>query len=226
VARAATDFLGQLTAGEREALLRLAKRRLVRKDQFVFRVGEAKRGAYILLRGRLKFYRLSPAGREVILWFCFPGEIFGLAEVPAVKGRRVNVQACDAVEVAVIPDAVFNRYLDQHPHAARLCRRTMTARLGILTNTLVSLAADDAALRIAKLVLHLGLQHGTRRGGAIELDVPLTHQDLGSMAGTNRQTATRVLGQMRELGIVSIARRGLRIESSEKLERLIRRAAA
>jgi len=225
VAKASTDFLGQLAAGERETLLRLAKRRRVRKGQFVFRVGEIKRGAYIVLRGRLKFFRLSPAGREVILWFSFPGEIFGLAEVPAVKGRRVNVQACDDSEVAVLPDAAFNRFLDDHSNAARLCRRTMTARLGILTNTLVSLAADDAATRIAKLVLHLGLNHGTRRGGEIELAVPLTHQDIGNMAGTNRQTATRVLGRMRDQGILSIARRRIRIDSAEKLHRLVRHEA-
>jgi CRP/FNR family cyclic AMP-dependent transcriptional regulator len=222
VGKASTDFLGQLASDEREALLRLAKRRCVRTGQFIFRVGELKRGAYIVLRGRLKFFRLSPAGREVILWFSFPGEIFGLAEVPAVKGRRVNVQACDDSEVAVLPDGAFNRYLDDHPDAARLCRRTMTARLGILTNTLVSLAADDASIRIAKLVLHLGLHHGTRRGGEIELEVPLTHQEIGNMAGTNRQTVTRVLGRMKNKGILSIARRHIRIDSEEKLNRLIR----
>jgi CRP/FNR family transcriptional regulator len=221
VSIASTDFLGQLAASDREELLSFAKIRSFRRGQFVFRVGELKRGAYILLRGRLKFFRLTPDGREVILWFCFPGEIFGLTEVPAGKGRRVNVQACEDAEVAIIPDGALNSYLDSHCNAARMCRRTMTARLGILANTLVNLVANSASVRVAKLILHLGLHHGTRKAGAVDLGVPLTHQEIGNMAGVNRQTVTRVLGQLSRSGIVRIARRRIRIENESALYEFI-----
>ena len=218
---ASTDFLGQLAASDREGLLRLAKRRTFQRGQFVFRVGELRRGIYVLLSGRLKFFRLTPDGREVILWFCFPGEIFGLAEVPSSKGRRVNVQACADSETAVIPDAAFNRYLDSHADAARMCRRTMAARMGILTNTLVNLVANSASVRVAKLILHLGLHHGTREGSAIDLGMPLSHQEIGNMAGVNRQTATRVLGDLSRRGVVRIARRRVRIENETALHKFI-----
>jgi CRP/FNR family transcriptional regulator len=221
VSNAPTDFLGQLAAGERAELLKLAKRHPLRRGEFVFRVGELKRGAYLLLRGRLKFFRLTPEGREVILWFCFPGEIFGMSEVPAAKGRRVNVEACEDSEVALVADAAFNRFLDEHPAAARLCRRTMAARLGMLTNTLVNLVADDAYARVAKLVLHLGLQHGTKLDGAITLEVVLTHQEIADMAGVNRQTVTRILGDLRAKRVLSIQRRRIRIDDAAKLNRLI-----
>lgn len=199
----------------------MAKCHRFRRSDFVFRVGEQKRGAYILLHGRLKFFRLTPDGREVILWFCFPGEIFGLTEVPGSKGRRVNVEACEDSEVAVIPEPAFNRYLDAHADAARMCRRTMTARLGILANTLVNLVANSASVRVAKLVLHLGLNHGTRTAGSIELGMPLSHQELGNMAGVNRQTVTRVLGELSRDGILSIARRKIRIKNEAALHRFV-----
>ena len=198
-------------------MLRFAKFRSFPRGEFIFRVGELKRGAYILLRGRLKFFRLTPDGREVILWFCFPGEIFGLTEVPSSKGRRVNVQACEESEVAIIPEPAFNRYLDAHADAARMCRRTMTARLGILANALVNLVANSASVRVAKLILHLGLHHGTRDAGTIDLGVPLSHQEIGNMAGVNRQTVTRVLGQLSRGGMVRIARRRIRIENEAAL---------
>ncbi len=218
---ASTDFLGQLAVSDREGLLRLAKRRSFRRGEFVFRVGERKRGVYVLLSGRLKFFRLTPEGREVILWFCFPGEIFGLAEVPSSSGRRVNVQACADAETAVIPDVTFNRYLDTNAAAARMCRRTMAARMGMLTNTLVNLVANSASVRVAKLILHLGLHHGQREGSAIDLGMPLSHQEIGNMAGVNRQTATRVLGDLSRRGIVRIARRRVRIENETALHKFI-----
>ena len=208
-------------AGERAALLKLAKRRTLCRGEFVFRVGDQKRGAYVLTRGRLKFFRVTPDGREVILWLCFAGEVFGISEVPAAKGRRVNVEACEESEVAVVADAAFNRFLDEHPAAARLCRRTMAARLGMLTNTLVNLVADDAYARVAKLILHLGMQHGTKLGDAIVLEVVLTHQEIAGMTGVNRQTVTRILGDLRRKRILSIQRRRIRIDDAAKLNQLI-----
>ena len=210
-----------MATSERSALLKLAKHRALRRGEFAFRVGDQKRGAYLLLRGRLKFFRLTPDGREVILWFCFPGEVFGISEVPAARGRRVNVEACEESEVAIVADAAFNRFLDDHPAAARLCRRTMAARLGMLTNTLVNLVADDAYARVAKLVMHLGAHHGTKLDGAITLEVVLTHQEIADMTGVNRQTVTRILGDLRAKRIVSIQRRRIRIDDAAKLNQLI-----
>ena len=221
VGNAPTDFLGQLAGNERTALLKIAKRRRLARGEFVFRVGEAKRGAYLLLQGRLKFFRLTPDGHEVILWFCFPGEVFGMSEVPAAKGRRVNVEACEDSEVGIVSDAVFNRFLDDHPDAGRLCRRTMAARLGWLANMLVNLVADDAYARVAKLVLHLGLHHGDKQGGQIKLQIPLTHQEIAGMAGVNRQTVTRILGDLKKRKILSLTRRGFCIESEERLYKVI-----
>ena len=162
----------------------------------------------------------------MILWFCFAGEVFGISEVPAAKGRRVNVEACEESEVAVVTDAAFNRFLDDHPSAARLCRRTMAVRLGTLTNTLVNLVADDAYARVAKLVYHLGMHHGTPLNGTITLEVVLTHQEIADMTGVNRQTVTRILGDLRAKRVLSIQRRRIRIDDAAKLNQLIHSTAS
>lgn len=220
-ATAATDFLGQIGPAERQELLTLARHRSFRKSEFVFRAGDRGNGVHFLLSGRLKFFRLAPNGREVILWFCFPGEVFGMAEVRDAKGRRVNVQACEDSRVAVVPDAAFNEYLDDHPHISRLCRRVMGARMGILTNILVNLVADDAYTRIAKLILHLGVRYGVKQGEDIVLQIPLTHQEIANMVGTNRQTVTRIIGDLRQKGALRINNRRILIESEELLQEMI-----
>ena len=209
------DFLGQLAPPERALLLALARRRRLSRGEFVFRVGDTRRGVYALLRGRLKFFRIAPDGREVILWFCHPGEVFGISEVPAAKGRRVNVEACEDSEVARVADVAFNRFLDEHPAASRLCRRVMAARLGMLTNTLVNLVAEGAYARIGKLLLHL---HGSGTNGS---DIAMSHQEIASMTGTNRQTVTSVLGDLRRHRALSIKRRRIHIDNAALLDRLV-----
>jgi len=222
--KAATDFLGQLGARERADLLKFARNRVLRKGELVFGAGDRGNGVHFLLSGRLKFYRLAPNGREVILWFCFPGEVFGMSEVSLPKGRRVNVEACEASRVAILAEAAFNRFLNEHPDASRLARRVLSARLGILANVLVNLVTDHAHTRIAKLILHLGERYGVRVEEEIALQIPLTHQEIANMTGVNRQTASRILGDFRREGLLSINNRRIRIESERRLAGLTHRA--
>jgi CRP/FNR family transcriptional regulator len=222
---AATDFLGRLGPGEREALMAIARRRRVSKGDHVYRVGDAKRAVYMLAAGRLKFYKEAPTGRDVILWFCFPGEVFGMAEVPPVKGRQVNVQACEESDVLVVADDAFYRFLETHPRVSRLCLRAMSARMGVLSNILVNLVADDAHTRIRRLILQLGARYGARVGGEIRLQIPITHQEIADMTGANRQTVTKILGELKREGALSINHRRIKIESRELLDSAIRRAA-
>ena len=221
---AATDFLGQLEPPDRASLMAIGQRRLVRKGGHVYRVGDAKRAVYATLSGRLKFYKDAPTGRDVILWFCFPGEVFGMAEVPPVKGRQVNVQSCEDSEVLVIADDAFYAFLETHPRVARLCLRAMSARMGVLSNILVNLIADDAHTRIRRLILQLGARYGTRVGREVRLHIPITHQDIADMTGANRQTVTKILGELRREGALSINHRRINIESTELLDSAIQNA--
>ncbi|MBI4381622.1 MAG: cyclic nucleotide-binding domain-containing protein, partial [candidate division NC10 bacterium] len=67
----------------------------MRKGAFVFRVSDPGKSVYVLLAGRIKTYKIAPSGREVILWFGFPGEVFGLVESPHHRGRMVTVETCE-----------------------------------------------------------------------------------------------------------------------------------
>lgn len=89
-----------------------------------------------------------------------------------------------------------------------------------------NLAADDAYARVAKLVHHLGMHHGTLLNGTITLEVVLTHQEIADMTGVNRQTVTRILGDLRAKRVLSIQRRRIRIDDAAKLNLLIHSTAS
>ena len=76
-----SDFIARLPPRDREDLLRLATDRGAAKGELIFQAGSAGHHVYFLETGRVKIYHLSPTGKEILLWFCLPGEIFGLAEV-------------------------------------------------------------------------------------------------------------------------------------------------
>lgn len=212
----ATDFLGHLDAASRAELLSCGRKRHVQKGEFVFRVGEKGDSVFVLLTGRAKTYKLAPDGREVILWFSFPGDIFGLVAHPHAKGRMVSVQACEPSAVVEVPNTLFEGFLRTHPEAAHLRFQAVAFRLGMLANRLVHLTADNAAVRIAKLLLDLAARYGdqTSRGG---MSLRITHQEIADVTGVQRQTVTRVLGEFTARGALSVRYRRIGIVDLERL---------
>ncbi len=217
---APSDFLSRLEPGDIEDLVAIAHPQQFAKGTAVFRAGDPGRNVHFLRRGRIKIYQLSPMGREVILWFCFSGEIFGLAEVARGGGRVVNAEACEACEVLTVPQEQFKAFLRCRPEASLLCMQVLSSRLRILGEVLANLVSDDVHTRVAKLILRLSARYGTRVGSEIFLNIPLTHQEIADMVGTTRQTVTSALGQLKRQGVLSIDSHRIQIESEELLNEL------
>ena len=214
---APSNFIAQLDADDFAGLLAIATVQHYGKGDFVFRSGAPGSNVYFLRSGKVKIHQLSPVGREVILWFCFPGEIFGLAEVARGGGRVVNAQACEPSEVLAVAQEKFINFVDHHPRIARLSMQVLSSRLRILGEMFVNLVADDVNTRIAKLILRLSARYGTRVGKEIFLNIPLTHQEIADMIGTSRQTVTSALSALKRQGVLSIDSHRIHIESEELL---------
>jgi CRP/FNR family transcriptional regulator len=218
---APSNFLAQLDSDAADALLAIATVQHYDRNDFVFRSGAPGKNVYFIRSGKVKIHQLSPLGREVILWFCFPGEIFGLAEVAQGGGRVVNAQACDASEVLAVTEERFRDYLGRYPRVAMLSMRVLSSRLRVLGEMVVNLVSDDVGTRIAKLILRLSARYGTRMGKEIFLNIPFTHQEIADMVGTSRQTVTTTLSSLKRQGVLSIDSRRIHIESEELLSELI-----
>jgi len=218
---APSNFLAQLDPTAAAALLAIATLQHYGKNDFVFRSGAPGSNVYFIRSGKVKIHQLSPLGREVILWFCFPGEIFGLAEVAQGGGRVVNAQACEASEVLAVAEERFRDFLGHHPDVAMLSMRVLSSRLRVLGEMFVNLISDDVGTRIAKVILRLSARYGTRVGKEIFLNIPFTHQEIADMVGTTRQTVTTTLSSLKRQGVLSIDNRRIHIESEELLSELI-----
>ena len=212
------EFLSTISSNEQRDLFAIGEKRCFEKDEMIFHVGSPSDDIYILLDGRVKIYELSREGKELILWFCFPGELFGLAEVVKRKFREVNAQACSHVEMLVIKYAYFEQFLYDHPAVAMNVISLLSNRLRELGDVLLNLASDDVTSRVIKLITRLSARYGKPFENSIYLDIPLTHQEMADMIGTSRQTVTTVLGNLRRKGILRTEQRNIYIQNSEWLE--------
>ena len=212
-----SNFLDQLSPTDRAGLEALGRVRQFTSGERAFRAGEAGSHVYFLQTGKLRIVQPCPMGRDVILWFCLPGEICGLAEVARGGGRLVSAVACEPSGVIAVSQEQFRQFLLERPHVALLSMQVLASRLRVLGEMFVNLVSDDVNTRIAKLILRLSARYGRREGSEVVLDIPLTHQEIADMVGTTRQTATSVLSSLRRAGVLSIDNHRIRIGQEKSL---------
>lgn len=220
------DVFNLMSAPDLDALIALAHPRTYAKGEFIFRAGDASQYVYFLRDGRAKIFQVAPSGKEVILWFCFPGEVCGLSEVARGGERSVSAIACDKTTVLNVANEAFQAYLLGHPHAAFSMIQMLSCRLRGLSDMTLNLVSDDVQTRAAKLILRLSSRYGRRVGTEILLDIPLTHQEMADMIGTTRQSFTSVLNEFKRQGILSIDNRRIQIQSEKSFSQLNHLAAS
>ncbi len=204
-------FVKQLDPADRNALLALGTTRRLRKGAFVFEAGRLGEMIYIVESGRVKVAQHSESGRELILWFCLPGEVFGLAASPRIGPRLVDAQACADTLIRCIPTAQFQEFLQLHSRASLELINLLLCRLYVLCDGILNLSAETAEKRLARLLLQLRHRYGCVIGEEVCLDIMLTQQEIADMIGASRQTVSALLNQMKKTGELRIVGRRLHL---------------
>lgn len=217
------SFLDRLHPSEWRELQKIAHPHRIKKDGTIFRANELSSSLYILLEGRVKITRLSKQGRELIQWFCLPGEIFGLAR-DSQGQRGLYAYALNDVKLLCIQSDKFDEFLLQTPRIALLIVKQLATRLRTLGDMLLNMTSEEAHVRFINLLKRLcdiqGLcETKTRQNDSgINVDIYLTHQEMADMIGVCRQTVSSMVGQLKNHGILESNRKGLTIKSPQMLE--------
>ena len=217
IATPSMDFFLRLPAVDRADLLSCASRRELNKGELIFKIGDPTTHVYVLESGRAKVYHPSPGGKEVLLWFCFPWELFGLAEVGHGEHRQATAQLCERSALLSIPSADFQDFVRTHPAAALLVIDLLSLRLRNLGNTLQQLVASDVTARVVTLLTRLSACYGIPADGEVCLDLDVTQQELADMVGATRQTVSSTLSMLRRSGAIHFKNRRIYIASEALL---------
>jgi CRP/FNR family transcriptional regulator, cyclic AMP receptor protein len=216
----AMDFFLHLPEAERAELLSSASRRELNKGELIFKVGDPTTHVYVLESGRAKVYHPSPGGKEVLLWFCFPWELFGLAEAGHGERRQATAQLCERSTLVSIPCEDFQAFVRTHPAAALLVIDLLSLRVRSLGNTLQELVASDVTARVIMLLTRLSACYGKTADGEVCLDLDVTQQELADMVGATRQTVSSTLSMLKRSGVIHFKNRRICIPSEALLMRM------
>jgi CRP-like cAMP-binding protein len=195
-----TPFLGQLGSRDAEALMQQVRRRTLRKSEPILRAGAAGDDVVVVLSGHVKLVAYGADKREVVLAIRGRGELIGDMAALAGQRRTASAVAVDDVEVGYLGADEFKAFLAAHPDVALVLIRMLVRRLTEADRDRVDLATQDSVGMVAKRLLELAADHGTRVGAGTLIEFALTQDELASWTGATRETVSRALRLMRRLG--------------------------
>jgi len=193
VLRGSLIFSG-LNEGELAELTGLAISRSFRPGEFVLWEGDSPDWFYMVAEGRVKVLKHSSLGKEFIIAFFGPGEMFGEVAVFENKPYPASVQAVAETKVLGIRRQDFLSFLAHRPEVALRIINVLGGRLRDAQGRLRDIAGERVEQRLARTLLMLSSKLGPT--------VPFTRQEIADMAGTTTETAIRVMSRLKDGGII------------------------
>jgi CRP-like cAMP-binding protein len=205
-------IFSSLNNDELTELSKLASERRFRPDEFVFWEGDDPDYFYIVVEGRVKVIKHSSSGKEFIIAFFGPGEMFGEVAVFENKPYPASAQAATDTKTLSIKKGDFLAFLSTRPQVALSIIDVLGGRLRDAQGRLKDLAGERAEQRLARILLMLFSKLGAT--------LPFTRQEIADMAGITTETAIRITSQLKERGIISSVRGKVIILDETKLRLL------
>ena len=194
-----------LPRADLESLAEMAAERRYPKDSIILYEEDPGTALYCILSGRVKVSRCSEDGKEVILDLLHPGDFFG--EMALLDGlrRSATVTALEDTVLLLLERENFLRQLSRKPEMAQAIIQVLCRRLRRADDRIASLALLDVYGRVARILLQLGEEHGTRCPEGVKLRSP-SQQSLADMVGASRETVSRILNDLHRKGFIRLSR--------------------
>ncbi len=204
-----------LSEQDQEELDRMTTMTTVRKGKIFYRPEDRGEVIFILKKGAVQLYRISPEGKKLVIYTLNDGSMFGEMSLLGQRMHNTFAEAITDCTICVMNRDDLERLILNRPQIALRILEITGNRLRETEEQLEALAFKSIPSRLAALLLRLA-----RDGDEV---VGLTHQDLAEMIGTYRETTTQTLNDMKAQGILEIGRRRITILDKEKLAEIANR---
>jgi len=198
-------LLESMAEADRRVVLAATNRRRYRKSDTIFHAGDPGDTLHLIDRGRVAVRVSTPLGDVATINVLGPGEFFGEgALVRPDNTRGASIVALEPVETLTLHRRDFENLCIAHPGVQRLLVVVLTEQIRYLQVHLLDALYAPAERRVVRRLHDLVQRYPASPDGTVS--IPLTQEDLASLAGTTRPTTNRVLQELAAVGIVSLGR--------------------
>jgi CRP-like cAMP-binding protein len=206
-----------LAPAELNAILSEARSIRYPKNSAVFQEGEDVHSFFVLLHGHVRASKTTPAGQQVVVRYVTPGEIFGVAPAIGLTKYPATATAVDDSVALAWPSAAWPRLVARHPALATNTLQTVGNRLQETHTRVVEMSTQQVERRVAHALLRLARQAGRKVEQGVEIDFPISRQDIAEMTGTTLHTVSRTLSAWESQGLIESGRQRVVLRDPHRL---------
>jgi CRP/FNR family transcriptional regulator, nitrogen oxide reductase regulator len=178
-------------------ILREARSTRYAKNSAVFEQGEDAQSFFLLLHGHVRASKTTPTGEQIVVRYVAPGEIFGVAPAIGIARYPATATAVDDSVVLTWPSAAWPRLVARFPQ--------------------LEMSTQQVEQRIAHALLRLAKQSGRKLDHGVEIDFPISRQDIAQMTGTTLHTVSRILSGWEQLGLIESGRQRIVLREPHRI---------
>lgn len=197
----------RVSAADRARVAAVAHLKHYAQGETIFREGDPAETFLTIVEGRVKVFKATPAGKEIILEIFGSGDPLGAVPVYESSDLPASALALEATECLAIARRDFFALLEQHPALVRGLLSSLTMRLVELTRRLAEMTGRVEA-RFARLFVKLADQIGKTERGGVFIAMPLTRQELADLTGTTVETSIRIMSRWQKDNVIHTEKHG------------------
>ena len=197
------NIFSNLSDNELENLQKVFKPRNYLKNSMIILEEEYGDLVFVVKTGTIKITRVNDEGKEVILALLGPGEIFGELAILDGEARSANALAQENCKLLAINKEDFLDILKHNFSISYSLMCELAKRLRKSDQQIEALSLSDAEHRIGVSLLNLAEDMGVIKKGQVTIEKLPFQQDIANMAGTSRETVSRVLTMFEEKSMIT-----------------------
>jgi CRP-like cAMP-binding protein len=215
------DLFGELPPGEREAIMRRIGTVQYEAATVFYAPEDPAERVFVLVRGRVRLYKLSPEGRALTLMVLEAPAVFGDIALAGPARHDSFAEAMMDCEVGALGREELRELLGANPSLTLRLMAIMSRRLRAMERKLADIAFKSVPQRLATVLLGLVGEQDADTAGAAPAVLRYTHQQLAEMIGSYRETVTKALGEFREAGLIRVEEDTIHLTDIGRLRQIV-----
>jgi CRP-like cAMP-binding protein/CheY-like chemotaxis protein len=182
------------------------KMRSIKKKQVIYYEGDSIAGIYLVVRGKVKTFKLTPDGRELMVGIYTDDQYFGIPSLLLNEPHAETAEAMEDSTICMLPKELMEELLNKYPDIGRQFIKILSNNLLDREQQLLQLAYFSVRKRLAEVLIRLYKQEQS----SDPLNIKVSRDNLAALAGMATETVSRILSDFKAENIIE--RKGSHIQ--------------